>query len=265
MAQDAPQPIVRLNVGGTIFSTSVETLAQPTGTMLAAMFGGGFNNRQDEQGAVFIDRDPKHFPRVLNYLRDGVCTLPENRDEKLELLREASFYGLEGLTTELEAATGGLVSGLQHRILASVFARRELEIVKDFILRVGFDDGYFTPGHLLGVAVCLSCTPDFIKARSSAGMEANELIVPAQDKSRHEEAAQAIRFCCQNHWVLPSYMETWKLGLKVIEVEPQILSQACCLTICLSWTHCQVMPASSTVSAHHVRMKGTAQIGRYGK
>ncbi|KAF5840328.1 hypothetical protein DUNSADRAFT_17171 [Dunaliella salina] len=221
MAQDAPQPIVRLNVGGTIFSTSVETLAQPTGTMLAAMFGGGFNNRQDEQ--------------------------------------------LEGLTTELEAATGGLVSGLQHRILASVFARRELEIVKDFILRVGFDDGYFTPGHLLGVAVCLSCTPDFIKARSSAGMEANELIVPAQDKSRHEEAAQAIRFCCQNHWVLPSYMETWKLGLKVIEVEPQILSQACCLTICLSWTHCQVMPASSTVSAHHVRMKGTAQIGRYGK
>lgn len=28
MAQDAPQPIVHLNVGGTIFSTSVETLAQ---------------------------------------------------------------------------------------------------------------------------------------------------------------------------------------------------------------------------------------------
>lgn len=201
---------------------------------------------------------------MLNYLRDGACTLPESREEKLELLREANFYGLAGLTTELEAATGGLTSGLQHRILASIFARQELGIVKDYILQVAFDDRAFTPGHLLGVAVCLSCTPDFVKIRSSTGAEANELVVPAQDKVRHEDAAQAIRFCCQNHWLLPSYIETLKLGLKVTEVEPQILSQACCLTICISWTYCQVLPANSVVVAHHMQIKGTAQEGRYG-
>lgn len=46
------------------------------------------------QGAFFIDRDPKHFPSVLAYLRDGVCTLPESHSDKLELMRDAQFYGV---------------------------------------------------------------------------------------------------------------------------------------------------------------------------
>jgi hypothetical protein len=44
------------------------------------------------QGRIFIDRDPKHFDTILNYLRDGSCVLPDNDLELEELLREANFY-----------------------------------------------------------------------------------------------------------------------------------------------------------------------------
>lgn len=40
----------------------------------------------------FVDRDPTHFQRVLNYLRDGSCVLPANVGERKELLVEAQNY-----------------------------------------------------------------------------------------------------------------------------------------------------------------------------
>lgn len=44
------------------------------------------------QGRVFIDRDPKHFGLILNYLRDGSCVLPTDSQGLQEILQEADFY-----------------------------------------------------------------------------------------------------------------------------------------------------------------------------
>ena len=44
------------------------------------------------QGRIFIDRDPKHFRLILNYLRDGACVLPAEEAEMMELLQEVEFY-----------------------------------------------------------------------------------------------------------------------------------------------------------------------------
>lgn len=44
------------------------------------------------QGRVFIDRDPRHFGLVLNFLRDGACMLPPDVGGRRELLQEADFY-----------------------------------------------------------------------------------------------------------------------------------------------------------------------------
>lgn len=44
------------------------------------------------QGRVFIDRDPKHFRIILNYLRDGACVVPTEETEIAELLKEIDFY-----------------------------------------------------------------------------------------------------------------------------------------------------------------------------
>ncbi len=39
--------------------------------MLAALFSGRFRVDKEEDGTIFIDRDPELFRRVLAYLRDG--------------------------------------------------------------------------------------------------------------------------------------------------------------------------------------------------
>ena len=64
---------VKLNVGGHVFKTSVNTLAAVRGSVLAdlaALFSSsGYTTTLDEDGAYFIDRDGTHFRHILNYLR----------------------------------------------------------------------------------------------------------------------------------------------------------------------------------------------------
>ena len=56
-------------------------------------------------GAYFIDRDPKYFPCVLNYLRNGQLVI--DSDISLEAMRyEASYFGLVNLEKELNIRVG---------------------------------------------------------------------------------------------------------------------------------------------------------------
>ena len=53
---------VKLNVGGKIYKTSLETLRKDPDSMLAAMFSGRFDVKpEEEDGAYFIDRDGELF------------------------------------------------------------------------------------------------------------------------------------------------------------------------------------------------------------
>ncbi|BBN68501.1 potassium channel tetramerisation domain-containing protein / pentapeptide repeat-containing protein, partial [Prunus dulcis] len=87
--------LIRLNIGGKKFCTTIDTLTQrEPDSMLAAMFSGRHTLCQDpEKGYVFLDRDGKHFRHILNWLRDGV--VPTLKDSKYtEVLREAEYYQL---------------------------------------------------------------------------------------------------------------------------------------------------------------------------
>lgn len=89
--------MVRLNVGGQLFTTSLTTLNSQPDSMLGAMFSGRHGLFQDKDGAYFIDRDGSEFRHVLNFLRDGEsCFLPEDSVELEELLKEAEYYQIEG-------------------------------------------------------------------------------------------------------------------------------------------------------------------------
>ncbi|XP_051152445.1 FH protein interacting protein FIP2 isoform X2 [Andrographis paniculata] len=95
---DAASSLVRLNIGGKKFCTTVDTLTQrEPDSMLAAMFSGRHALYQDsEKGYVFVDRDGKHFRHILNWLRDGVVPIMKD-SEYLELLKEAEYFQLLGL------------------------------------------------------------------------------------------------------------------------------------------------------------------------
>ena len=44
------------------------------------------------QGHIFIDRDPKHFALILNFLRDGFAVLPRDEQALTEIMVEAAHY-----------------------------------------------------------------------------------------------------------------------------------------------------------------------------
>uniref|UniRef100_A0AAZ3S0I7 BTB/POZ domain-containing adapter for CUL3-mediated RhoA degradation protein 2 n=1 Tax=Oncorhynchus tshawytscha TaxID=74940 RepID=A0AAZ3S0I7_ONCTS len=95
---------VRLNVGGTLFYTTLQVLTRQD-SMLKAMFSGKKEVFIDREGWILIDRCGKHFASILTYLREEVVTLPPGRQGVLELLAEAKYYLIQGL---VELCQGGL-------------------------------------------------------------------------------------------------------------------------------------------------------------
>jgi len=69
----------RLNVGGKLFCTSSTTLLnREPNSMLSRMFDPTSNMKPscvDSSGAYLIDRDPKYFGVLLNYLRTGTLVV----------------------------------------------------------------------------------------------------------------------------------------------------------------------------------------------
>lgn len=133
---------VKLNVGGRLFTTSLDTLLKQD-NMFRAMFSGRMDVCTDLDGYILIDRSGKHFEFILNYLRDedthqylnqllddqinfqfssiiassntsnsknqnmSVLTQSQNRQffsdfDLYELLKEAKFYCIQPLINLIE-------------------------------------------------------------------------------------------------------------------------------------------------------------------
>lgn len=88
---------VRLNVGGQAFETSKTTLLAEPDSMLYALVHSGAFLPDAQTGEYFIDRDPKFFGTLLNYLRDN------RGDGQLNLdLEELSAQERRQLTSDIE-------------------------------------------------------------------------------------------------------------------------------------------------------------------
>ena len=67
------------------------------------MFSGRFDTKLSEDGSYFIDRDGTHFRYILNHLRTGQFIVPKDKTIRKELLAEADFYQVEGISRRLTA------------------------------------------------------------------------------------------------------------------------------------------------------------------
>ncbi|XP_038011218.1 BTB/POZ domain-containing protein KCTD17 isoform X3 [Motacilla alba alba] len=85
---------VRLNVGGTIFLTTRQTLCREQKSFLCRLCQGEeLQSDRDETGAYLIDRDPTYFGPILNFLRHGKLVLDKDMAEE-GILEEAEFYNI---------------------------------------------------------------------------------------------------------------------------------------------------------------------------
>eukprot|EP01118_Nematostelium_gracile_P005841 TRINITY_DN1866_c1_g1_i1.p2 TRINITY_DN1866_c1_g1~~TRINITY_DN1866_c1_g1_i1.p2 ORF type:complete len:130 (-),score=21.90 TRINITY_DN1866_c1_g1_i1:522-911(-) len=79
-----------LNVGGKRFSTSKSTLTSIEDTYFHAMLSSD-KWKPNEDGEYFIDRNPKHFQRIIDYMKDGRLFNDLNRQEKEEIVKETRY------------------------------------------------------------------------------------------------------------------------------------------------------------------------------
>ena len=174
--------VIKLNVGGQIFETSLTTLQKEPDSMLAAMFSKRFKPLQQKEGAYFIDRDGTLFRHILNYLRMGKISRDTIEEVGNDLLMEAEFYNLEGLidiiinTNYVKINAGGLMYAASIKTLRSdpesvlakmltgngasvpkvdgaYFFREEFKHMKEMLLFLegGSLDGEFTFHHPVGL------------------------------------------------------------------------------------------------------------------
>ena len=94
-----PAEIINLNVGGQKFSTSRDTLTWSPESFFSSLLSGRIPSLKDDSGAIFIDRDPKLFAVILNFLRTKEIS-PTGVDVSA-LRHEAEFYGIASLVKRL--------------------------------------------------------------------------------------------------------------------------------------------------------------------
>jgi len=110
------QRIVDLNVGGVLYTTSVETLTKDEGSLLYSMFSGDINSvPQDSKGRFFLDRDGVLFRYILDYLRSGQLILPDSFQEFSRLRNEAEYYKLSSALCQLECGNRRSDKGHSHQ------------------------------------------------------------------------------------------------------------------------------------------------------
>lgn len=87
--------IVKLNIGGTMFSTFLGTLRTYPNSSLARLFEDPIEAPRDSRdGSYFLDRNGSLFGLILDYLRGGSLVVPRDPVQYNILRQEICYYGL---------------------------------------------------------------------------------------------------------------------------------------------------------------------------
>ncbi|WIA14852.1 hypothetical protein OEZ86_003569 [Tetradesmus obliquus] len=135
--------VIKLNVGGVPYATSLATLTCVPSSYFSALFSGRWEQQVMQNGEVFLDRDGEVFKFVLQYLRarascsDAVC-LPADEATRGQLRSEARYFGLPCLEGLLEAPNGSFndVYMQQSSALDRYIAEQPFQAVKQLVFDI---------------------------------------------------------------------------------------------------------------------------------
>eukprot|EP00698_Gefionella_okellyi_P019649 TRINITY_DN6054_c0_g1_i1.p1 TRINITY_DN6054_c0_g1~~TRINITY_DN6054_c0_g1_i1.p1 ORF type:complete len:376 (-),score=83.83 TRINITY_DN6054_c0_g1_i1:144-1271(-) len=139
--------VLTVDVGGTKFTTLRGTLRKHQDSMLAAMFSGLHPITKTAEGNAFIDRNPKYFAVILEFLRTDQLDVDHlSATELAALEREMDYFGfsipkpsfsskvvsydqqqvvVQFLPSNLQSATWTLLfRASEHAFQASVFHQK---------------------------------------------------------------------------------------------------------------------------------------------
>ncbi|KAA6383007.1 MAG: hypothetical protein EZS28_021470 [Streblomastix strix] len=98
------EEILELNVGGKVFTTLRKTLVQNKDSVLAQLCTGKNQQARDKDGRIFIDRSPKTFALILEYLRTDVLPIAfSTTAQEKEFQKDLEFYSLGPTFTPFHA------------------------------------------------------------------------------------------------------------------------------------------------------------------
>ncbi|XP_044733976.1 BTB/POZ domain-containing protein KCTD1 [Chrysoperla carnea] len=94
---------VHIDVGGTIYTSSLETLTKYPDSRLAKLFNGSIPIVLDSlKQHYFIDRDGGMFRHILNFMRNSRLLIPDNFSDIDLLLEEAKYFDIAPMIRQLE-------------------------------------------------------------------------------------------------------------------------------------------------------------------
>ena len=82
------QSIIRLNIGGSVFTTTRSTIELNNGFLRTLI------SQDSDWDEYFVDRDPTFFRWILNILR-GSTAIPKKYEDYMQLKFEADFYCID--------------------------------------------------------------------------------------------------------------------------------------------------------------------------
>lgn len=86
---------VHIDVGGTIYTSSLETLTKYSDSRLGKLFTGNIPIVLDSlKQHYFIDRDGRMFRHILNFMRNSKLLIPDNFADLDLLLEEARYFDI---------------------------------------------------------------------------------------------------------------------------------------------------------------------------
>jgi hypothetical protein len=99
LEEDNNNKIIKLNINGKKYSTSLKTISNTPGTLFYKLI---HTPDLDLNREIFIERSNKYFSHILNYLRNKKINLTQfNKAELEELKEEALFYEIEYIINKL--------------------------------------------------------------------------------------------------------------------------------------------------------------------